>query len=288
VYVTGPPGAPDDRPLSLVRAERRTFVGPAGLADSPDHRDRLRTYLTDLVRPHGIALREDLLERGVGRSYGEMAEVLIYDTVRPDEPVDLLILAMAAPDVQPGRATATYLSHVCPGGPLAFALCDQGNVTPFTAVRLAREYARTGNCRRILILVVEQSTMYYEPVAPVAVPDRDTAVALLFQVGAGDAPRLDSVRQHVDVSADAAPALFAKEIGELSAGATLILGGGLASQLETARPDGGLVRPAPPGQPATGAWWELVDELDRPGPRSIVVADHEPLARQLCLLELDA
>ena len=35
-----------------------------------------RVYLGDLVRPYGVALREDLLERGVGHTYAEMAEPL--------------------------------------------------------------------------------------------------------------------------------------------------------------------------------------------------------------------
>jgi hypothetical protein len=129
--------------------------------------------------------------------------------------------------------------------------------------------------------VVEQSTLYYEPVAPVAVPDRDTAVALLFEVRE-DGPRLDSVRQHMDVSAAAAPALLAKELAELAPGATVIVGGGLASSVEPSRTDGSLL-PAPAGQPATGPWWELVDEVQRPGPWTIVVADHDPIAKHLAL-----
>ena len=55
-----------------------------------------------------------------------MAEAVIARAVLPGEDVDLLVLAYAIPDITPGRATATYLSHICPGNPLAFAICDQG------------------------------------------------------------------------------------------------------------------------------------------------------------------
>jgi len=67
-----------------------------------------------------------------------MAEALIRELVPADAPVDLIVLAFAVPDVRPGRATATYLSHVCPGNPLAFAVCDQGSAAAFTGLRLAR------------------------------------------------------------------------------------------------------------------------------------------------------
>ena len=88
-----------------------------------------------------------------------MAEELIRSVVPPDEPVDVLVLAFAVPDARPGRATASYLSHVCPGEPLAFAICDQGSAAAFTGLRLIREYARTGGCARGLLLVVEQAIL---------------------------------------------------------------------------------------------------------------------------------
>ena len=133
------PGA-DTAPLYLAAAERRMFEPVDGPMD-PDHRARLHTYVSDLVRPHGLASSDERLTAVAGRSYGDMAAALIAATVPPDRPVDLLVLAMAVTDDRPGRATATYLSHVCPGGPLAFTVCDQGTVAPFTALMLAREYA---------------------------------------------------------------------------------------------------------------------------------------------------
>src|SRR4029078_6392134 len=114
----------------------RTFAAPAAYLRDPRHRADLHEYLSDLVAPHGIALREGSRDAVDGHSYGEMAEALIRAAVPEDEPVDVLVLAFAVPDVRPGRSTPAYLSLICPGNPMAFAVCDQGPAAAFTGLRL--------------------------------------------------------------------------------------------------------------------------------------------------------
>ncbi|MFC0530801.1 2-hydroxy-acid oxidase [Phytohabitans kaempferiae] len=158
--------------LWLARAARRVFDEPAARTAHPGHEPHYAGYLADLVGPYGLTPRPP----AGGQSYGEMAAALIADIVRPDEPVDLLVLAFAVPDVRPGRATATYLSHVCPGGPLAFAVCDQGVAAGFTALQIAQSYP---DLRRALVIVVEQATLHYDLPAPAPLPARHAGVALL-------------------------------------------------------------------------------------------------------------
>src|SRR3954454_24471687 len=160
-----PAGTPagTHQPLGIARVERRVVPTASGSAFDPD----LRVYLGDLARPYGLAMREDLLDAGAGQSYGEMCADLIATAVPADEPVDLLVLAFASPDIRPGRATASYLSGMCPGNPMGFAVTDQGAATAFTALRLIQRYAQSGTCRRALLLVAEQATLHYEaPAGP--------------------------------------------------------------------------------------------------------------------------
>src|SRR5438309_1780009 len=96
----------------LRRVVARDFPEPARTAADPGHRARLREYLSDLAAPYGVALREAMFAGPHGHSYGEMAEALLRDLLSGGEAVDLLVLAFAVPDIRPGRATATYLSHV--------------------------------------------------------------------------------------------------------------------------------------------------------------------------------
>jgi hypothetical protein len=297
VYSGGPPWPADDGgqcgPLRVSRARRRAFDGWSASALDP----LLRVYLSDMVRPYGLVLRDDLLDRGSGHSYGEMAAALLPEAVPADQPVDLIVFAFAIPDVVPGRSTASYLSHLCPGRPMAFALCDQGAAAPFTGLRLAREYLRTGGCQRVLLVVAEQSTVHYECAAPADVPARHAAVTLLCgQSGPG---RLETVRQHADVAPGQAGDLLAADLGALSGGrgdVTVLAGNGLTRVAGLALPAGGLALPAgaevltaPPGQPCTGVWWQLAGGLDgwAADGRRVLLADYDPQLRYLCVAAID-
>jgi 4-hydroxymandelate oxidase len=273
-----------DGGLRLRSVHRQVFDGSA-FALPPEHRGALEVYLADLVRPYGIALHEERLADG--HSYGDMGESLIRAAVRPDQPVDLLILAFAIPDLRPGRATATYLSHVCPGDPLAFAICDQGAAAAFTGLRLLREYGRTGASGRGLLLVVEQAALPYDEGAPVARPTGHTACALLCD-SAGRAG-LRTLTQHAGVPPEEVAARLADEVARLAAEAartTLILGGGLPpDSVDPSLVD--QLRVAPAGRPYTGIWSELGEELSEASAGRVLVAEYEPQLRYLCLSAFD-
>jgi hypothetical protein len=229
-----------------------------------------------------------------------MGEVMVGAAVPMDQPVDLIVLAFAVPDVWPERATASYLSHICPGEPIAFAVCDQGAAAAFTGLRLVREYARTDGCGRALLLIVEQAALHYYPAGPMAPVARHAAVALLCD-DAGPA-RLDTVRQHAGVAPAEAAALLAAELASLSAGrtdVTLIVGHDLAclAGCGPGSPPGDAlpaiadqVRVAPAGQPFTGVWWELAGGLPTwtAEGRLVLLAEYDPALRYLCRSVIDA
>ena len=252
---------------------RRAFDGPARYLADPAHRADLDRYTTDLLRPYGLAAS---LDGGHdAQSYGEMGEALLRGAVPGPEPVDLLVLAWSVPDARPGRSTATYLSLVCPGRPMSFAICDQGPAAAFTALRLAAGYLDRGDARRAVVLVLEQSTLRYRPVAPVPLPDRHTAVAI--HCGQSGAARLDPVSVHADIAPEAADALLRKELAHLPGRPSVVLGGELAA------PDGYRTRSAAPGQPDTGVWWTLADRLADDPAATTLVASYDPVLRYLCL-----
>ena len=304
MFVSGPPAVPPARrDLHLVRAARRTFSGPAGFLADPASRARVGRYLADMTRPYGQEVPADLpggpLSPELGQSYGEMAEALIGPAVWPDEPVDLLVLAFSIHDLWPGRPAAAYLSHLTPGAPMAFALCDQGSAAAFSGLRIAREYVSSAGLRRALLIVVEQAALPYR--SPVPLPSQHQAVAMLYGDGDGDGDgeaggsdsgsgrpqaRVTGLRQHPGVLPGEAAVLAAAGLKELAAShdeVGLVLSGTLAEVW--AAPAAGRVRVMPPGQPSTGVWWGLIDELagetGRPG--LVVAADYDPGLGYLCL-----
>jgi hypothetical protein len=267
--------------LGVTRARWQAFPGSSDRALDPDFRE----FLADLVRPYHLPLHPD---PGGGHSYGEMLAGLIGELVPSDQPADALILGFAMPDVWPGRATATFLSHVCPGDPVAFAVCDQGRAVGFTALRLARDYVASGGWRRVLVAVAEQARLDYDPPAPASVPAGHAAFAMLCDVRPGAAlahavPWLRAVRVYPGVPAEDASAFLDRELAALpeSPRRTLVLGEGLASLVGGGGPGWRIAHP-PPGQPVTGVWRELADWIAAPGDM-LVLADYDPALRYLCL-----
>lgn len=228
----------------------------------------LRTYLADLGRPFGVGVREDQI--GSGIAYGDMGAKLLADL----QPADLLVLAFAVPDRAPWGSAASRLSSQCPGAPPAFAVCDQGTLAGFTALRLIGACLDAG--QRGVLVVAEQPAVGYQLPAARA-PARAAAVALVCeQTGPDEATGPRScvrVTLHADLPSDRVPAVVAAELRELG-GATLVAGNGL-----TGTDTGRLVR-GPDRQPLTGVW-QAAAGLIGTGP--LLLADYDPAIGGLAL-----
>jgi len=278
--------------LRLIRAQRQTFTGPAEFLRDPVQRADVATFLADMARPYARAMPPGLFGEppspDLGQSYGEMGQALLAALVPADEPVDLLVLAFAVHDLWPSRATAAYLSHLCPGTPMSFAICDQGSAAAFTALRIAGEYAASAGCRRTLLIVVEQAALPYASTATLPLCHR--GVAMLYGESAEPSARVVGVRQHAGLAGEGVPELATAELAELSAGhrdVRLVLSDALAA-VWSGRP-AGRVRVTPPGQPSTGLWWELVGELagGADGADLLVAADYDPGLGYLCVAAIE-
>lgn len=275
-------------------AARIAFPEPADSVHDAEYAARLDRYVRDMLREHALdSLPGDRVR--AGWSYSEIATELIERSVPAQETVDLLVLAYATPDINPGRNMAALLSERCPGAPLAFGLTDQGAASAFTGLRLIREYARTAGLRRALLLVVEQAALPYQArtVTSAAMPKGHTGVALLLG-DASHAPQsaasahLGRIVTLVGAREDA----IEQEISTLCPdppNTTVILGSALAGIANRLSAAGlGRVRVAPPGRPLTGLWWEFADELDPQSGsrRSIVLCDYDPLQGCVCVAAL--
>jgi 4-hydroxymandelate oxidase len=221
----------------------------------------------------------------LGQSYAEMASALIGPAVRADEPVDLLALAFSVHDLRPGQQAAAYLSHRTPGEPMAFAMCDQGSAAAFSGLRIAREYAASAGVRRALLIVVEQAALPYDSQGPVVSQHR--GVAMLYGPRAAPRARLADVRQHPGISPGEVAALAAADLKELADdhGEVAVVVSDALAVIWT-EPAAGQVLVMPPGQPSTGVWWGLIDELALDAsrrPELVVAADYDPGLGYLCL-----
>jgi hypothetical protein len=289
VYRSSPPtlgtGTP---PLRISGAARRVFDDQADAARRPAY----RAYLTDMVRPFGLAVHAEALDEGRGQSYGDMADALIAEVTTEDQLTDLLVMAFAVPDVTPWRCTAAHLSHRCPGNPMAFAVSDCGTTAAFTGLRLIRTQAVGPSSPRALLIITEQAAINHELPVPASIPARHAAVALRCdRAGPG---LVNSVRLRSGVTRSEAAGLLATGLAELSAehdNVTVIAGAQLEqTALSAAVEVGATVIVASAGQPCTGVWWEVAGRLPEwaeRGGRRVLVADYDPLPGSLGVAVID-
>ncbi|MET9402478.1 hypothetical protein [Kitasatospora sp. NPDC002965] len=262
--------------LGLTRVLARYTDGRSELSLDPD----LRVFVSDLVRPYGLPLREDLLTEGVGHAYEELAAGLLAEALGPDEPADLLIQAFDSPDIRPGAPTSLALSRSCAGTPTALALCDQGTATAFGALRAAVAYWRTGIGGRAVVVLAEQTALHYLPPEPVVLPERHCAVVLVCETGPGEDL---TVHQESLMEPESAAKEVRRQAEALGADTAVLLSAGLDV------PDVDAIR-TPAGQPFTGLWSELAARLPgwRDERRPVLLADLDRRLGVLSTLTLRA
>ncbi|MFH8408910.1 hypothetical protein ACH4FX_29550 [Streptomyces sp. NPDC018019] len=256
--------------LRLSGAVHRAFTGrPPAPADP----FLVRIY-SDMAELYGTAFDQERFEHANRNTFTDMARVLL-DALPPlTDPVDLVVVASAVPDFDPRQSAVSYLTDALPGTPVAFTLSDQGDAAPYTALRLAGQYATEGRTKQALITVVDQTTVPANPGPPRQGTDaRDGAAALLLSAEGPGAPA--GVRQYGGLTPEDAHALLREALpGGLSA---LLLGGGLDPERVTV-PSGVAVEPASAEFPCSGVWGLLADRLPHFAGqrRPVVLADFVP------------
>ncbi|MBB5954046.1 hypothetical protein FHS29_000616 [Saccharothrix tamanrassetensis] len=256
-------GAPAST-LGLARVVRTTGVPDRRLDDEFSLR-----HFTDLTSGHDVALRPDLLTGGT--TFTALAQALHARLGPLDAPVPLAIIAHATPDLDCRLAASTYLSEALPDSPLSFSVSDVGTCAPFTAIRLARDYAARHGYPRALVVIADQSTLPYDVASR---PAGDAGVALLLEAGATPL----SLVHKAGVSDRDLPAVLSSALAELvpdDSPVAVVAGAGIDPDLVR---HGGTVRSARAGYPCTALWEGLADSLGR-----VVLVDYDPATGDLGL-----
>jgi hypothetical protein len=237
--------------------------------------------ISDLADSYGIPFPPEQFTSGRRTTFTEMVSTLVDDLTDEDDPVGLVVLAHGVADAEP-QWPACYLAGVLPGEPLAFAVADDGFVTPFIALRIAAEYCRADGLRRAAVVILDQTSLLHgDEVNPDAPVPEANQVAMLMFGGSGGAV---SMEMRVGVSPQDAGAELIPEPGTMT-----VVGGGFAAA-SGIRPVSNVVV-APAGLPCTGLWVEVAQGWEKwrsDGYSRVVVVDYDPTLRILgrCVIEL--
>ncbi|MEU0159495.1 hypothetical protein ABZ154_11805 [Streptomyces sp. NPDC006261] len=224
-------------------------------------------YFRDLLTPFGEKPDEELLSRGPHVHHRDLVDLLVADESVGRSRPELAIVAHALPDVVPFTAVAPHLTERLGGRAVSFAIGQQGLAAPFTALRIASAYHRSGRAAEVVIAVLEQTTLPTALPLVQETPLTDSAAALVLGASTGEG--LEFVRAR---SAGSAAGALGRELGE--DGTLLVLGPWVTEDV----PVHGAVHRVAPGGYCTSLWLELADhwqEWQRVY-RRIVLCDTDP------------
>jgi hypothetical protein len=250
------------RTLGLARVVRTRVTPDRTLDDEFSLR-----HFTDLTSLYGVAVRPDVLA-SPGTTFTALTRSL-HAGLEPLGPVDLAIVAHATPDLDCRLAAATYLAEAVPGAPLSFSVSDVGRCAPFTALRIATDYAARHGFARALVVIADQATLPYD------VDDRpagDAGVALLLEPGGAPLSLVHTPGVAVAELPDAVASGLASLVGS-DERVAVVAGAGIDPELVR---HGGTVRSAPAGYPCTSLWEGLAESLGR-----VVLVEHDAVTGDL-------
>jgi hypothetical protein len=205
-----------------------------------------------LLEPYGMKFEPEWASKGRNFTFLALAEQILYSLHDPLPEPDLIIVAYALPDPHSLKKTlSSHLNNVLGGGSISFAISEQGLAAPFTALRVADSFARSGRCRSAALFILEQATFPYKvPFAQDAGLVDSGVLMLLGKAGSWDMTAVRSAGPHTEL-----PELIRVPAGQPAHDVLVVAGPWIdLGRVEAAGPK---IHRAPPGSYCTSVWLEL-------------------------------
>jgi hypothetical protein len=305
MHVITPARSGQQLPLAAPRLvwARHLVVGQEGrsVVRDEDFRRTMVRYLADMLSPYGVPFSFARFESGNQNAYAFLAERFLAGLPASLAP-DLVVIAHATADCEPGRSLAGYVTTLLPAPPLCFAVSDQDELSPFSSLNAIRALAATG-WQRALVLVMDQSTLPYvtRPVPTLGADPADHAVGLLFSMDSGRTGRPlvalwqrrgvppHGIRQALAEAAVTLPACAPATLVTVLAGCH-IGAGDLPPELWGPGAEGGPLVPAPAAPSCAAAWAGLAGLAGLPASAHsgrVIVTEYAPALGGLAVAVFD-
>jgi hypothetical protein len=141
----------------------RTVVAVVADDSQPPHYEPdIIEFNESVLAPHGLTFQPEWAGKGRNVTFLALAERLLRAVPDPLPAPGLLIVAYALPDPHAlERTLSAHLNYALGGGSMSFAVSEQGLAAPFTALRIADSYVRSGRCENAALFILEQVTFPY-------------------------------------------------------------------------------------------------------------------------------
>jgi hypothetical protein len=165
---------------------KHSYLKPAHITYLPDRerrlpRDRYRQYLLDLYKLYDDTLSEETFMEGNQYTFVELGDAVIHQFKQHHSlnSVDLMVISHWAYEFDPDHAAcAPYFMHQHQFDCHAFDICDQGVLSPFTALNVMRAFQSNGNSSNALLMLMEQTTIPRNKNNHDLIPSKDGAALI--------------------------------------------------------------------------------------------------------------
>lgn len=207
-----------------------------------------------LLAPYGMKFEPKCATEGRNFTFAALAEQALYSMAEPLPAPDLIIVTYALSDPHSMETTvASHLNSALGGRSISFAISEQGLAAPFTALRVADAYARTGRCDSMALFILEQATYPYK--LPFARHADLVDSGVLVSFGRAGSWNISGVRSAPGRAA--LPELIRIPAGQAAQDVLVVAGPWMDhAQAEGAGP---ALHRAPPGSYCTSVWLELAE-----------------------------
>jgi hypothetical protein len=204
-----------------------------------------------LLEPFGMEIEPEWAGKGRNFTFLALAEQILYSISDPLPEPDLIIVAYALPDPHSLKKTlSSHLNNMLGGGSVSFAISEQGLAAPFTALRVADSFARSGRCRSAALFILEQATFPYKvPFAQDAGLVDSGVLVFLGKAGSWDMTAVRCTGPQTEP-----PELIRIPAGQPAHDVLVVAGPWIDLGPDAAGPK---VHRAPPGSYCTSVWLEL-------------------------------
>lgn len=174
---------------------------PIRSAKSP--RDRFVRYYNDLFDLEGIARPAlDAYLNGNQYSYCELGDAVLSEASKDLDlsKLDCFVVAYWGHEFDPDGSFGAYFSTQYNIQSRMFDVCDQGVLSPITAIALIQAYANAGVIKNAALLCFDQNSIPLEENYSGSIPSRSSARVLFFNVNDSSHAKYKVISSEIEVA----------------------------------------------------------------------------------------
>lgn len=147
-------------------------------------RERFVQYYRDLHALYKKEISEETFCEGPGYSFTELGSKVLDEFVGNNElqDLDLMVVVYWAHEFDPDHSSCgPFFAEKYQIKGQIIDVCDQGTISLFTGIHIIQQYLSNGDCKKALLLALEQTSIPRDKSENYLMPSRNIAAGIIFE-----------------------------------------------------------------------------------------------------------